>query len=72
SSCNRHSPHYKADVSDTYGYASTNAYGRIQGTRSVSPTILLEEFYRLAIFCKVTVDRWQLEAVPSFQAVGSS
>ncbi|RCH80833.1 hypothetical protein CU097_002091 [Rhizopus azygosporus] len=65
-------PDYKVDIyGQGYQYQYTNAYGEIKPHADMSPTLLVNDFYRLAIFCKDAIDRFNLNEVLAFQVVGN-
>jgi hypothetical protein len=65
-------PDYKVDIyAQEYRYSYTNAYGEIKPSSNVSPTLLVNDFYRLAIFSKDAIDAFNLNQVLSFQVIGS-
>ncbi|KAL7317882.1 hypothetical protein PS15m_004180 [Mucor circinelloides] len=65
-------PDYKVDIyGQGYQYQHTNAYGEIKPHADMSPTLHVNDFYRLAIFCKDAIDRFNLNEVLAFQVVGN-
>ncbi|KAL0090249.1 hypothetical protein J3Q64DRAFT_1813590 [Phycomyces blakesleeanus] len=67
-------PDYKIDVYAYSGYrfSYTNAYGDVKKSRNVSVTLLAKDFYRLCIFSKEAIDRYNLINVLSFQVTANS
>ncbi|KAI9484770.1 hypothetical protein BDB00DRAFT_878486 [Zychaea mexicana] len=67
-------PDYKIDVyvSSGYWFSYTNAYGEVKKSRNVSVTLLAKGFYRLCIFSKEAIDRYNLRNVLSFQVTANS
>ncbi|EIE76337.1 hypothetical protein G6F46_005590 [Rhizopus delemar] len=65
-------PDYKIYIySPGYEYQFTNVYGEVKPNATISPTLLVNDFYRLGIFCKDAIDKFNLEQILAFQAVGS-
>ncbi|KAG0940447.1 hypothetical protein G6F57_008442 [Rhizopus arrhizus] len=67
-------PDYKIDVyaSSGYRFSYTNAYGEVKKSSNVSVTLLAKDFYRLCIFSKEAIDRYNLRNVLSFQVTANS
>ncbi|KAI8394038.1 uncharacterized protein BYT42DRAFT_487579 [Radiomyces spectabilis] len=67
-------PDYKIDVyaSSGYQFSYTNAYGEVKKHGNVSQTLLVKDFYRLCIFSKEAIDRYNLRNVLFFQVTGNS
>ncbi|CAO3694726.1 unnamed protein product [Rhizopus stolonifer] len=65
-----HRPDYKIDIYEAYQYAYTNLYGEIKPSKDISPTLLVNDFYRVAIFCKDAMDRFNLENALGFHFAG--
>ncbi|KAG1135461.1 hypothetical protein G6F37_012811 [Rhizopus arrhizus] len=66
-------PDYKVDIySPGYEYQFTNVYGEVKPNASISPTLVVNDVYRLEIFCKDTIDKFDLEQTLAFQAVDST
>ncbi|KAI8970383.1 hypothetical protein BDF20DRAFT_916195 [Mycotypha africana] len=67
-------PDYKIDVyaSSGYRFSYTNAYGEVKKSNNVSVTLLAKDFYRLCIFSKEAIDRYNLRNVLTFQVTGNS
>lgn len=67
---NNNRPDYKVDVYEAYEYAYTNVYGEIKPTKNISSSLLVNNFFRVAIFCKDTCDELKLDHVIDFQVPG--
>ncbi|KAG1276196.1 hypothetical protein G6F66_012596 [Rhizopus arrhizus] len=66
-------PDYKVDIySPGYEYQFTNVYGEVKPNATISPTLLVNDFYCLGIFCKDAIDKFNLEQILAFQAVESA
>ncbi|KAI9311817.1 hypothetical protein BX666DRAFT_2021173 [Dichotomocladium elegans] len=67
-------PDYKIDVyaSSGYRFSYTNAYGEVKKNSNVSVTLLAKDFYRLCIFNKEAIDRYNLRNALTFQVTGNS
>lgn len=67
---NKCRPDYKVDIYEAYQYTYTNVYGEIKPTKDISPTLLINDFYRIAIFCKDALDSFKIEHSIGFQVAG--
>lgn len=69
---NKNRPDYKVDIYNAYHYAYSNVYGEIKPNKNITPTLLVNDFYRVAIFCKDAIDQFNLNNVIGFQVAGNS
>jgi hypothetical protein len=66
-------PDYKVDIyTPGYKHNYTNVYGEMKPTVSMSPTLIVNDFYRLAIFAKDALDIFHLRQSLAFQAIGKT
>lgn len=67
-------PDYKVDIyTPGYKYNYTNMYGEMKPTVSMSPTLIVNDFYRLAIFTKNALDIiFYLRQSLALQAIGKT
>ena len=55
-----------------YKHNYTNVYGEMKPTVNMSPTLIVNDFYRLAIFAKDALDIFHLRQSLAFQAIGKT
>ncbi|KAG0800416.1 hypothetical protein G6F22_002256 [Rhizopus arrhizus] len=72
SESNVNRPDYKVDVYQAYKYLYTNVYGEIKASKSISSSLLANDFCRIAIFCKDALDQQKLNHTIGFQVTGTS
>jgi hypothetical protein len=65
---NKNRSDYKVNVYEAYNYSYTNVYGEIKPSKDGSPPLLVNDLYRVAIFSKDAVDKFNLKTVFGFQA----
>ncbi|KAG0927098.1 hypothetical protein G6F57_014233 [Rhizopus arrhizus] len=70
SESNVNRPDYKVDVYQAYKYLYTNVYGEIKASKSISSSLLANDFCRIAVFCKDALDQQKLNHTIGFQVTG--
>lgn len=66
-------PDYKVDIyTPSYKYNYTNMYGEIKPTANMSPTLIVNDFYRTAILAKDALNIFHLRQSLAFQAIGKT
>lgn len=70
SESNVNRPDYKVDVYQAYKYLYTNVYGEIKASKSISSSLLANDFCRITIFCKDALDQQKLNHTIGFQVTG--
>ncbi|CAO3613230.1 unnamed protein product [Cunninghamella echinulata] len=70
-SSNKNRPDYKVDIYESYNYAYTTVIGEIKSS-ICSSSLLINDFYRIGIYCKEAIDKHNLDTVLGFQAAGPS
>ncbi|ORZ12399.1 hypothetical protein BCR42DRAFT_420540 [Absidia repens] len=64
-------PDYETDIFG-YRFSYTSAFGEVKKSSNISLTLLVKDFYRLCIFSKEAIDRYNLRYALFFQVTANS